>query len=279
LLRVVHAENLCMHKLITAGRIIYAIGIMALAVVCVISNDFIVGRPPAWPVGFQVNPALAYVSGILLILAAIAIILNRKGRPAAFLIAMLIFFLSVLRHLPVFMSDWLNTYKSIALFGGSLIVGCSFIEQDKTKGSGFLAKGRLNEILITLGCICLAAFFIAGGYAHFKFADFVVGFIPSYIPFHAFWTYFCGICLIAGGVGILIPVTRKLAALLSGIMVMGWFILLHIPRFLSNINDASDRMGLCESFAIAGIFFVLAGISSVTGVPRTVLKTAKTPFG
>lgn len=267
-----------MHKLINAGRIIYALGIIALAVVCMISNDFIVGRPPAWPAGFQVNPALAYITAIVLIIAALAIILNRKARFAAFVIATLIFLLSVLRHLPEFMSDWLNTYKSIALFGGSLIVGCSFIERDKTKGSGFLATTKSNEVLITIGCICLAAFFIAGGYAHFKFADFVVGFIPSYIPFHVFWTYFCGICLIAGGIGILIPGTRRLAALLSGIMVMGWFLLLHIPRFLSNVHDASDRMGLCESFAFAGIFFVLAGISYGVEFQRAVLKPAKTPF-
>jgi uncharacterized membrane protein YphA (DoxX/SURF4 family) len=267
-----------MHKLIIAGRIIYSISIMALAVVCMISKDFIVGRPPAWPAGFQVNPALAYITAIILIVAALAIVLNREARPAAFLIAMLIFLLSVLRHLPVFMGDWLNTYKSIALFGGSLIVGCSFIERDNPKGSGFLATARSRGALITIGCICLAAFFIAGGYAHFKFADFVVGFIPSYIPFHVFWTYFCGICLIAGGIGILIPGTRRLAALLSGIMVMGWFLLLHIPRFFSNVNDASDRMGLCESFAFAGIFFVLTGISSAVGAPRTVLKPARTPF-
>jgi len=48
--------------------------------------------------------------------------------------------------------------------------------------------------------------------------------------------------------------------LLSGIMLMGWFVLLHIPRFIANTNDVSDRMGLCESFSFAGIFFVLAGI-------------------
>jgi hypothetical protein len=45
-------------------------------------------------------------------------------------------------------------------------------------------------------------------------------------------------------------------------MLGGWFVLLHIPRFLANVNDASDRMGLCESFTFCGIFLVLAGISS-----------------
>jgi uncharacterized membrane protein YphA (DoxX/SURF4 family) len=264
-----HIDKFGMSKLIIPGRIIYSIGIIALAVLCMISKDFIIGRPPGWPVGFKINPALAYLSGIVLIIAAIAIILKRKARLAAFMISVLIFFFSVLRHIPNFMNDWVNAYKSFALVGGSLIIASSFLGLDVTKDSGFKTNERLREALITTGCILLAAFFIASGYAHFKFADFVKSFIPSYIPFHAFWTYFCGICLLAGGVGLLIPQTRRPAALLSGIMVMGWFLLLHIPRFLVNINDASDRMGLCESFTFVGIFFALAGILPRSGNKRT----------
>ena len=245
-----------MKKQITAGRIIYATGIFGLAVVCIISKDFIVGRPPAWPAGFHINPAFAWLTAVVLMISAIEIFGNRKARFAAFLIAAFIFFFSVLRHLPVFMNDWANAYKSLALVGGSLIIGCSFPKQVVRPGS------RLDPILITIGVIFLSAFFIAAGYAHFKFAEFVDTLIPAYIPLHTFWTYFCGVCLLAGGIGLLIPQTRRVAALLSGIMVLGWFLLLHIPRFLANVNDASDRMGLFESFTFVGIFFVLAGISS-----------------
>ncbi len=255
-----HIDKSVMNKLIIYGRFIYSTGIIALAVLCMVSKDFIVGRPPAWPSGFNINPALAYISGVVLIIAAIAIILMKKARFAAFLIAALIFLFSLLRHIPNFMNDWANAYKSIALVGGSLIIAASFPAQDVTKDSGFKANERWRAVLITLGCIFLAAFFIACGYAHFKFADFIVSFIPSYIPFHVFWAYFCGICLFAGGIGLLIPQTRRLAALLSGFMVLGWFLFLHIPRFIANTNDASDRMGLCESFTFVGIFFVLAGI-------------------
>jgi hypothetical protein len=51
-------------------------------------------------------------------------------------------------------------------------------------------------------------------------------------------------------------------------MVLGWFFILHIPRFLANQNDPGDQMGLCESFTIAGIFFVLAGLftTEITGI-------------
>ena len=249
-----------MGKLITTGRFIYATGIIALGILCLVSRDFIVGRPPMWPLGFNINPALAYISGVVLIIAAIAIILNKKGRIAALVISALIFFFSVLRHLTNFMNDWANAYKAIALVGGSFIIAASFPSQDLTKNSGLRSDDRLRSALITTGSIFLAVFFIACGYAHFKFVDFIESFIPSYIPFHVFWAYFCGICLFAGGLGLLIPQTRRAAAILSGCMVLGWFLLLHIPRFIANTNDVSDRMGLCESFTFVGIFLVLAGM-------------------
>jgi uncharacterized membrane protein YphA (DoxX/SURF4 family) len=241
------------HKLLNPGRNIFASGIAALGILCMIVKDFIVGRPPAWPINFDINPILAYISGALLILSAIAIILKIRAAFAAFIIAGLIFLLTVLRHLPQFMNDWLNAYKSMAMLGGALIVAASFLNNDQVK---------VKKNLILAGCVLITVFFISSGYAHFKFADFVKDFIPAYIPFHVFWTYFCGICLIAGGIGILIPFTRKWAALLAAIMLSGWFIFLHIPRFLANTNDASDRMGLLESFTFAGILFVLAAVAA-----------------
>ena len=249
-----------MDNLIKSGRIIYATGIAALGILSIISKDFIVGRPPAWPAGFDINPVLAYVSGTLLVIASIAIITRKKAAQAALIIAGLIFLLSVLRHLPYFMDDWGNSYKSMALVGGSLIIAGSFFREDGMMSSGAPINEMLIKNFVIIGCILIAAFFISSGYAHFKFDEFVKVFIPQYIPFHPFWTYFCGICLFAGAVGLLIPRTRRLAALLSGIMIGGWFILLHIPRFISNTNDASDRMGLFESFTFVGIFFVLAGM-------------------
>ena len=193
-----------MAKLLRAGRTIFAAGITGLGILCFISKDFIVGRPPVWPAGLEVNPTLGYISGAMLIVAALAILIGRNGGIAALLIAALIFLLSVLRHIPSFMNDWLNAYKALALFGGALIVAGSFFKEDSNTITGSRFDGSLQKSLLLTGSILLAAFFIAAGYAHFKFAGFVKDFIPAYIPFHIFWAYFCGVCLIAGGAGLLI---------------------------------------------------------------------------
>lgn len=246
-----------MKKLLQPGRTIFAIGIFALGTLCFIFKDFVVGRPPAWPESFNVNPALGYVSGTLLIIAAVAILINKKAGAAALLIAGLILLLSLTRHLPHFMNDWANAYKTMALLGGALIIAASFFNEHHPA-----VNKNLINVLVATGTFLMAVFFIVCGYAHFKYAAFVDTLIPAYIPFHSFWTYFCGICLFAGGAGLLIPLVRKWAALLSGIMVAGWFVLLHIPRFIANTADTSDRLGLCESFIIVGIFFVLTTMFS-----------------
>jgi uncharacterized membrane protein YphA (DoxX/SURF4 family) len=238
-----------MHTLTRIGRVIFGTGIIALGLLSIVVKDFIIGRPPAGATGFN-NPTLVYFSAAGVIITALLVLLQKKIKTAALGIALLIVIFSLSRHALSGFTDWLNTYKAIALVGGALIIGCS------------LSRHPSKDISVWTGRILLAVFFIAGGYAHFKFAGFVEGFIPEYIPFRNFWTYFCGICLIAAGIGITIPQTVKWAALLSGIMIAGWFVLLHIPRFFVNTNDASDRMGLLESFTFAGVFFVLAGIFS-----------------
>ena len=241
-----------MTRLLHTGRYMFLAGIVALAALCIVNKDFIIGRPPAWNFYSSLNPGISQLAAVVIMLCAIAILFHKKATIAALIIATLILLLSVTRDLPHFTNDWLNGCKALALVGSALIVAASFNSDNITA----------SKYMLFSGTVLLAVFLIACGYAHFKFADFVKAFIPSYIPFHAFFTYFTAVSLIAGGIGILIPATKKMAALLTGVMLTGWFLLLHIPRFIGNTNDAGDRMGLCESFAFAGIFFALAAITS-----------------
>ena len=250
-----------MEKLIKPGRIVYAIGIISLGVLCILLKDFIFGRPPAakWAANIPGKLVWAYVSGSLVILCGLAIIIQVRARTAALLVGALILVFSFLtRHLYE-MTDWVGAYKALALAGGSFIIAATFSGNDTTHST----RIAVNDRLIFTGCLFFSLFFIICGLAHFKFATFIIkDFMPSYLPFPAFWTYFCGICLLAGGVGLLIPQIKKWAALLSGIMIAGWFFLLHIVRFAADTSNAGDRLGLCESFTIAGILFVLAGLLS-----------------
>jgi uncharacterized membrane protein YphA (DoxX/SURF4 family) len=123
------------------------------------------------------------------------------------------------------------------------------------------------------GVISLAYFLFICGLAHFRFIEFLRGgFIPAYIPFKTFWGYFTGVCLVAGGVGLVIGPFRRLASLMCGIMILGWFFLLHIPRMLAAPSDFIEWFGVLESFGFAGIFFVMNGGESQVSVSYVVKK-------
>lgn len=243
-----------MNTLRVTGRAFYALGFAALGIFCIVYQDFIIGRPPMVSWIRSYGQILSNFLGAIVILSAILILIGKRVQTAALIIATLILTFSLPRHLSQFSTDWLNGFKAMALLGGSIVIAIAW--SDRT-------NYNLRNWLLMPAILLIAAFFISGGYAHIKYAEFVITFFPSYIPAKSFFTYFCAICLFAGGIGIIIPQTRKWASLLSGIMLTGWFLLLHIPRFISDPANKSDRLGLCESLAFAGIFFTIYSISKI----------------
>lgn len=256
-----------MPKLIFAGRIMFAIGLIALGILQFFAKDYVVARPPSpeWAAGIPGKMAWAYVSGLLLIVSGFLIVLRKKAEWAAIFIGVLILIFSFLfRHLPAMIGNsfegilWnINAYKSFVFFGGSLLVAASFFKEGGNNSNKILT----NDSLITIGWIILSFFLILCGAAHFKFADFVPSLIPGYIPFPDFWTYYAGVALIAGGMGLIFKQTRRYAAALSGLMIFLWFILLHIPRAISTPDVYEEWMGVGESLSFSGILFLLAGLS------------------
>ena len=252
-----------MIKLIRPGRMIFALGIIALGVLQFFTRSFIVGRPllPAWLAG----EVWAYASGILLIIAGLLVIANKRPGEVAFATGIFILVFSFFCcHLPEMAGKkpagilWqLNAYKTLALAGGAWIVAASLLP-----GGPRSFVFASNRMLVTSGSVFLSLFLLLSAAAHIHFNSFVQQFIPAYIPARAFWSYFTAATLLAGGIGLLIRSLRKWAALLSGIMILLWFFLLHIPRTMANTGDLTEWMGVCESFCFSGILFVLSGLSS-----------------
>jgi uncharacterized membrane protein YphA (DoxX/SURF4 family) len=243
-----------MHPLLRAGRIIFAIALIGDAGLQINIGQFIFCRPPGWPFSFGGSTIWAYVSAAIFIVTAIAVLLNNKfATPLLLISGALIILYTVVPFLRGTISDAFhaqfrtNEFKCLAMSGGMFMLASTFSKQP---GPG----------LVWIGRILLALFFIIAGVQHFQFNKFVEDLIPDFIPAHAFWTYFAAIGLIAGGIGILINRTAYLAALLSGIMVFGWFVLLHIPRAVYTPKGDPEWMGVFESLAFSGLFFALAAI-------------------
>ena len=232
------------------GRVFFGISLLAFGVQQLLWGDFVAGRAPAFPAMWSGRVGLGRcVAGLVLILCGAAIVAGRGLRAAGVTVAAMIFAWAFLRNIPVALADriyggaWTNLGKGLALTGGALAVA------------------RLPHRWLYVARILLGAFLISSGIQHFLFVPFVATLVPAWIPGPRFWTYFAGVALIAGGLGLIVPWTARLAGSLSGLMIFLWFVMLHIPRALAAPDAASRRnewTAVFEALAMSGIALIVA---------------------
>jgi uncharacterized membrane protein YphA (DoxX/SURF4 family) len=246
-----------MDRLIPLGRLFFATGLAAFGVLAIVTGDFVAGRAPPWPEALPGRLAWAYGTGVVLIGAGVAIVAGRGARVAALTAGTLIFGWALLRHLPVVATDtilgarWTNAGKALVFFGGAFAVAGSFPAQRASGALGRIINAR--AAFFDLGRVTLGAFLVLCGIQHFMFADFVASLVPTWIPGAYFWTYFAGVALISGGVGLFVRRTAPWAAALSGLMVFSWVWLVHVPR----ISSHGEWIAPFEALAVAGLALLL----------------------
>lgn len=241
----------------TLGRLFFALSMVAFGIQQLATGQFVRLVPPL-PALTQGPSVWAYLTGIVLIAAGLAIGAGARAREAAAVVGTMLLLLFLFLHVPQIAADplvgfrWTNPLKALAMMGGVIVLAGAL------PGDGSSALARLFRRLAPLGPLFLAVFLIVGGVQHFVYADFVAQLVPSWIPPNQrFWVYLTGVALIAGGAGILFPKTRRLAATLSGIMIFLWVVLLHIPRALAELN-MGEISGVFEALALSGVAFILA---------------------
>lgn len=80
----------------------------------------------------------------------------------------------------------------------------------------------------------LGVLFIAAGVLHFVVPSFYVAIMPPYLPYHRALVYLSGVAEVLGGIGVLLPATRRLA---------GWgLILLLLAVFPANIHMFTEAL-------------------------------------
>jgi uncharacterized membrane protein YphA (DoxX/SURF4 family) len=257
-----------LNRLIPVGRLFFAAGLIAIGIEHFIFGDFITGRAPAWPASLPGQTAWAWVSGFIIVAAGISVLTGRRTRVAMIGAALLIFLWAFLRHIPVVAADsllggsWTRAGKSLVFIGGCLVIAATSPRESRRNPllPAFLAR---EDVSMLVGRICLGVFLLDSGIQHFMFTSFVASLLPAWFPGDpVFWARFAGVALIAGGLGLLVPWTARLAALLSAVMVFSWVWIVHVPRTFTSV---SDGIAVFEALAFSGLAFVIAGFLSREG--------------
>ena len=256
-----------MGNLSKIGCIFYAIAIAAIGLQTIYYLDFPYILP--FPEHFWIpgRVTLALIFGAMFVLAGACIVFEKKARQISLLFGGVLLLLFCFYYIPyefltnpnyMHLEEWENAEKELAFAGGAFVIAGCFPGKHENPLLRFLEK------LIPLGAILFAVPIISFGILHFMVAKDAATMVPSWIPWHLFWIYFCGAALIGSGIGIIFKIKTRLIATLLGLMIFIWFIILHIPSVIA--APAADMQGEVTSaflaLAYSGIAFVIAGVAN-----------------
>lgn len=101
----------------------------------------------------------------------------------------------------------------------------------QTKGA------RLADRLAAIGPAFMAAGIAMFGVLHFVRTSAVMQIVPAWMPARLFWTYFCGVALLAAAVSIVFRRYVWLSAPLLAAMFFGFVLMIHLPNVIASPKD------------------------------------------
>jgi uncharacterized membrane protein len=241
------------------ARTVFSGSLLFLGVLHVIFGENLTRMMPAWPDGLAGRPLWAHGAGVLLVIGAGMMLVRGRERGAAVATAALLLLpvmgLHVPRALPTgtFGDAWLNVVKWLAMAAAPLVVAWHVPA---------MHEARWRERVISTGAALapwiMGAFMIGSAILHVRYAEFVAQLMQPWLPWRLFWTYFAAVALAAGGIGLMVPKTARLAAFLTSLMIFSWFWLVHTPRMLIDPTGPVGWSEMGESLAFSALAFLLA---------------------
>lgn len=267
-----------MGNLARSARIAFAICIAGLGAQQLYDGQFRPVLIPTFTTHFPGVIALVYLLSLILIGTAAAIALQKQAANACLFLGFVFLANLLFCHIPYegwidpaghqSIGAWNNAFKEAALAGSAFVIAGSLTRE--------LTHRELtaSQLLIPLGSILFSIMIVVFGIEHFLYAEFVKTLVPAWIPGPLFWTYFAGVALVGGGSAILFQTRSRLAAMLLGLMIFCWTIMLHIPRaVVAPVTDKGNELSsVFEALGFSGIAVLIA----LSYKPRT--QAVLTPF-
>ena len=94
-------------------------------------------------------------------------------------------------------------------------------------------QARGSDKLLALTPLFFAPPLAAFGGEHLTIPNAIAAIVPAWMPWHMFWTYFVGCCLILAGLSIASSVQMRLACTLLGIMFFLFVAMMDIPGVIA----------------------------------------------
>jgi uncharacterized membrane protein len=239
-------------RIVSPGRIFIAISLVVFGIQHFIYANYLAGQVPAWLPG---RLFWAYFVGVAFVAAAIGAVDPKMTRTAGILLGMLFLLFVVTLHIPRIAAhsrdgnEWTSGFVALAMCGGAwILAGATLLEAEPKSTVSFPKLGRYFFSLAML----------TFGVQHFISEKFTTRVGPPWFPGRPLWAYLTGTAVAATGVAILLRQKARLAATLLGAILFLFFLFLHIPRILVNLDDPGPWTSGFEVLALCGSALIQA---------------------
>jgi uncharacterized membrane protein len=122
-----------------------------------------------------------------------------------------------------------------------------------------IAQVRGLDKIVVLSNLCFALPLAVFGAEHLSDAGDIMPLVPSYMPWHLFWTYFVGFALLAASLSIATKIQVRWSGLLFGAMMFLFVAMMDIPGTLADPRNRFSWTLTLREMAFGGGGWLLAG--------------------
>ncbi len=131
-----------------------------------------------------------------------------------------------------------------------------------------LAQAPGLDKIVALSNLCFAVPLAVFGALHLSDAKSIMPMVPSYMPWHLFWTYFFGCALLAASLSIATKIQVRWSGLLFGIAMFLFVAMLIIPGVVAHPRDRFAWTFVFRESSFGGGGWILAGNAILGGNRR-----------
>jgi uncharacterized membrane protein len=235
--------------------ILFAVGMIGLGVLALIYGDFaLVWQPvPAWVPG---RTALAYLSGVVMLVGGIGLLIPRATPWAArvllvYLVLWVLLKVPALFVTPLKESVWLGVGELTVLLAGGWVL--------------WATRTGPPERSLRLAQIVLGVSLIPIGLSHIVYVGDTADLVPTWLPYRTAWAYLTGVAHMAAGLAVMLSVVPRLAAMMEAAMLSAFTVLVWIPAIVAAPTARLPWTAFFISWAITAAAWVVA--ESITATP------------
>jgi len=122
-----------------------------------------------------------------------------------------------------------------------------------------LARASGLDKVVVLSNLCFALPLAVFGAEHLSDPGDIAPLVPSFVPWHLFWTYFVGFALLAASLSIATKIQVRWSGLLFGTMMFLFVSMMDLPGSLANPRDRFGWTLLLREMSFGGGGWLLAG--------------------